>query len=51
MGVKLGVSYIEKNRLKMFENRVLKIIFGPKKGEVAGQWRREYDEEVHNFHT
>jgi hypothetical protein len=29
-----------KHRLKMFENRVLRRIFGPKKDEVTGQWRK-----------
>jgi hypothetical protein len=27
-------------RLRFFENRVLRRIFGPKRGEVTGEWRR-----------
>ena len=30
----------EKHRLKLFENRVLRKIFGPKRGEVTREWRR-----------
>jgi hypothetical protein len=30
----------EEHRLKMFENRVLRRIFGPKREEVAGGWRK-----------
>jgi len=35
MGVKLGFSYCRRNRLWVFENRVLRRIFGPKKDEVT----------------
>jgi hypothetical protein len=35
----------------VFENRVLRRIFGPKKVEVAGGWRRLYNEELHNLYT
>jgi hypothetical protein len=34
--VKLGLEYI----LRMIENRVLKIIFGPKRDGVTGEWRK-----------
>ena len=30
----------EKRRLRVFENRVLRRIFGPKRDEVKGEWRR-----------
>jgi hypothetical protein len=33
----------------MFENRVLRRIFGPKREEVAGGWRRLHNEELHNY--
>ena len=29
----------EESRLRVFENRVLRIIFGPKRDEVRGEWR------------
>ena len=31
----------------MFENRVLREIFGPKRDEVTGEWRTLYIEELH----
>jgi hypothetical protein len=33
----------------VFENRVLRRIFGPKRDEVTGEWRNLRDEELHNF--
>jgi hypothetical protein len=38
-------------RLKMFENRVLRRIFGPKREEVAGCWRRLHIEDLHNLYS
>jgi hypothetical protein len=35
----------------MFENRVLRRIFGPRRGEVAGEWRKLHNEELHNLHS
>jgi hypothetical protein len=37
--------------LRTFENRVLKRIFGPKREEVAGGWRRLNIEELQNFYA
>jgi hypothetical protein len=31
----------EEHRLRVFENRVLRRIFGPKRDEVTGEWRME----------
>jgi hypothetical protein len=39
----------EEHRLRVFENRVLRRIFGPKKDEVKGQWRKLHNEELHNL--
>jgi hypothetical protein len=33
----------------MFEYRVLRRIFGPKRDEVTGGWRGQYNEELHNL--
>jgi hypothetical protein len=33
----------------VFENRVLRRIFGPKRDEVAGEWRRLHSGELHNL--
>jgi hypothetical protein len=41
----------EEYRLRVFENRVLKRIFGPKREEVAGGCRRLHNEELHNFYA
>jgi hypothetical protein len=35
----------------VFENRVWKRIFGPKRAEVAGGWRKLYNEEPHNLYA
>jgi hypothetical protein len=37
--------------LRVFENRVLRRIFGPKREEVAGGWRRLHNEELHNLYA
>jgi hypothetical protein len=34
----------------MFQNRVLRRIFGPKTGEVEGGWRTLLNEELHNLY-
>jgi hypothetical protein len=35
----------------VFENRVLRRIFGPKKDEVTGEWRKLHKEELHDLHS
>jgi hypothetical protein len=37
----------EEHRLKIFENRVLWKIFGPKRDEVTGEWKRLHNQELH----
>jgi hypothetical protein len=34
----------------VFENRVLRKIFGPKREEITADWRRLHDEELHNLY-
>jgi hypothetical protein len=41
----------EEHRLRLFENRVLRRIFGPKRKEVIGDWRRLHNEELHNLYV
>jgi hypothetical protein len=41
----------EKHKLRVFENRVLKKIFGPKRDEVTGEWRKLHNEEVHDLYS
>jgi hypothetical protein len=35
----------------VFENRVLRRIFGPRKNEVTGSWRKLHNEELHNLYS
>jgi hypothetical protein len=41
----------EEDRLRVFENRVLRRIFGPKRDEVTGEWRKLHNEELHNLYS
>ena len=34
--------------MRVFENRVLRRIFGPKRDEVTGEWRKLHDEELYD---
>jgi len=38
----------EERRLRVFENRVFRRIFGPKKDEVTGEWRKLHYEELYD---
>jgi hypothetical protein len=40
----------EENSLRVFENRVLRRIFGPKRDEVTGERRKLHNEELHNLY-
>jgi hypothetical protein len=44
------VTLREENRPRVFENRVLRRIFGPKRDEVIGGWRKLHNEELHNLY-
>jgi hypothetical protein len=35
----------------VFENRLLRRIFGPKKDEVTGEWRKLHNEELHHLYS
>jgi hypothetical protein len=41
----------EEHRLREFENRVLRRIFGPKRDEETGGWRKLHNEELHNLYS
>jgi hypothetical protein len=41
----------EELRLRVFENRVLRGIFGPKRDEVTGEWRKLHSGELHNLYS
>jgi hypothetical protein len=40
----------EEHRLRVFENRVLRRIFGPKRDEVTGEWRKLHNEELRDLY-
>jgi len=41
----------EDSRLRVFENRVLRRIFGPKRDEVTGEWRKLHIEELNGLYS
>jgi hypothetical protein len=41
----------EELRLRVFENRVLRRIFGPKRDEVKGEWRKLHNKERHDLYS
>jgi len=41
----------EESRLRVFENRVLRRVFGPKKDEVTGEWRKLHNEELRDLYS
>jgi hypothetical protein len=41
----------EEHRLRVFENRVVRGIFGPKKDVVTVKWRRLHNEELYDMYT
>jgi hypothetical protein len=41
----------EKQRLRVFENRVLRRIFGPKGDEEKGGWRKLHEEDLHKLYS
>jgi hypothetical protein len=43
-------SLREERRLRVFENRVLRTVFGSRRNEVTGDWRKLHNEELHNLY-
>ena len=41
---------MEERKLRVFENMVLRRIFGPRKDEVTGEWRRLHNEELNDLY-
>jgi hypothetical protein len=41
----------EEHRLRVFENRLLRRIFGPKRDEVSGEWRKLHNEELRDLYS
>jgi len=50
--VKYGsLTLREKSRLRVFENSVMRRIFGPKMNEVLREWRKLYTDELNDLHS
>jgi hypothetical protein len=41
----------DEHRLRVFENRVLRRIFGPKRDEMTGEWRKLHNEELRDLYS
>jgi len=41
----------EERRLRVFENRVLRKVFGPKRDDVTGEWRKLHNEEMNDLYS
>jgi len=41
----------EERRMRAFENRVLRKVFGPKREEVTGEWRKLHNEELNDLYS
>jgi hypothetical protein len=44
------VTLREERRLRVFENRVLRRVFGPRRDEATGEWRKRHNEKFHYLH-
>jgi hypothetical protein len=47
----LSLTLREEHRLKVFENRVLRRVFGPKRDEIIGRWTKLHNDERHNLYS
>jgi len=46
-----SVTLREERKLRVFENMMLRRIFGPRRDEVTGEWRRVYNEELNDLYS
>jgi hypothetical protein len=51
MCVKLALRLLEEHRLKVFKNRVLRRIFGPRSEDVTEDWRKLHNEDFHDSYS
>jgi hypothetical protein len=47
----LSLTLREEHRLRVFENRVLRRIFGPKRDEMTRDWRKFHNEELRDLYS
>ena len=45
------VTLREERKLRVFENRVLRKVFGPKRDEVTGEWRKLHKDEPNDLYS
>jgi hypothetical protein len=50
-GESWSLTLREACRLRVFENKVLRRIFGPKRDEVRGEWRRLHNKELYALYS
>ena len=46
-----SLTLLEERRLRVFENRVLRRVFGPKRDEVIWKWRKLHNEELRDLYS
>jgi len=46
-----SLTLLEERKLRVFENRVLRKIFGPRRDEVTGEWRRLHNGELNDLYS
>jgi len=46
-----SLTLLEERKLRVFENMVLRRIFGPRRDEVTGEWRRLHNEELNDLYS
>jgi hypothetical protein len=49
IGVTWSLTLREEHSLRVFENRVLRRIFGPRRGEMVVGWKKLHNKELHNL--
>jgi hypothetical protein len=47
----LSLTLREERRLRVFENGVLRRVFGPKRDEVTGEWRKLHNDELNDLYS
>jgi len=46
-----SLTLTDERRLRVFENMVLRRVFGPKRDEVTGEWRKLHNEELNDLYS
>jgi hypothetical protein len=49
--VKFGLTWRKEDRLRVFENSLLRKMLGPKRNEVPRDWRRLHNEELNDLYS